>query len=368
MRSAPLILTSAPRFLLRPDLCLVASLTALVATVSFSGQSSSGGGRSPHELLIHSSRIEAVAYAPGGSTAASTGRDGTVKLWDVSDRRELGIVHRGKAGCSSLAFSPDGRTLAVAELDGKLDLLDLETGTVLAVPASSPVALRAVVFSPDGTSLAVGGDDRSVRILDPASGRVKYNLSGHTEAVHGLAFSPDGSELASVGFDGQVVRWDADSGRVLGLFFAESGPLWSVAYANDGHSLALGGTTGLEIRDLSTDRSRRWESHRGPVTTVRYLPGGLTLASSSLEGAIVLWDVSRERFGPRGGLNGQTSRVSTLAVSPDGGTIVTGSDDSVLRFWELTHDGPTASGRLQDGIDRCFTPCNVKVFNPLAAR
>jgi WD40 repeat protein len=366
MRPDPFVPPMASRFLPGPGLCLVAGLAA---AVWYSGLVGSWDKRSCQELVIHSSRIESVAFALGGATAVSASRDGTVKLWDVANHRELGTTFKAKSGYTSVAFSPDGHTLAVAAFDGTLEVLDTQSGRELTVPPASPASLRAVVFSPDGTSIIVGGDDRTVRVLDPASGRERHVLRVHTEPVQSLAFSPDGSEFASVGFDGRVVRWDPVSGRVREQFFAGCGPLWSVAYAPDGRSLALGGERRIEFLELSTGRSRRWKSLRGPVTSVRYLPGGTTLASSSLEGAVVLWDVSRERIVPRGGLNGQTSRVKALAVSPDGGTIVSGGDDAVLRFWELSYVNTTdltAPARPENGADRYFTLCEAS--DPLASR
>jgi WD40 repeat protein len=359
MRPDPTVPPSAIRFLPGPGLCLVAMLAAFAA-FSFSEQPGSEEHRSYQELLIHSGRIEAIAFAPAGATAASASRDGTVKLWDVATRRECGPSFKGKSGYTSIAFSPKGHTLAAAGFDGTLSLLDTETGRDLTVAASSTGSFRALTFSPDGASLVVGGDDQIIRVFDPASGREMRVLRLHTGTVLGLAHSPDGSEVVSVGVDGRVVRWDPVSGRVREQFFAGSGPLWSVAYAPDGRSLALGGLQGIEFRELSTGRSRRWKSLRGPVTTVCYLPGGTTLASSSFDGAIVLWDTSSEQVTLRGSLNGQASRVKALAISPDGGAIVTGGDDAVLRFWELTHDSPTgltAPARPEDRADRCFTPC-----------
>src|SRR5262249_52320741 len=128
MQFDPIARPSVPRFLPRPDLCLVAGLAALAAAASFGGQSDSGGKRSRNELAIHTGRIEAVAFAPGGAKAASAGRDGTVRLWDVATRRERGTPFRGKAGFTSVAFAPDGQTLAVGGFDGTLSVLDAETG------------------------------------------------------------------------------------------------------------------------------------------------------------------------------------------------------------------------------------------------
>jgi WD40 repeat protein len=319
-----------------PELCLVALFSGVIA-IFFSGPEKDGSGStsSGDSLTIHSCRIEGLALSPDGRTAASASRDGTVKVWDTDTRHERGTAFKGKLGYSSVAFSADGRILAAGGFDGRLTLQDVETGTDLTSPPASSGTVRAVVFSPDGATVATGGDDRTIRVWDTQSDRETLAMTGHAGIVFGLAFAPDGKTLVSVDSDGRVIRWDLPSGRIVEQFSGECGPLFSVSVAPDGRSIAFGGLGGITFRELSTGRSQSWKSLRGAVTAVQYLADGKTLASSSLDGAILLWDVSRDRIGVRHSLRGQSGRVKTMAVSPDGMTLVTGGDDAVLRFWDL---------------------------------
>ncbi|MBQ0996296.1 toll/interleukin-1 receptor domain-containing protein [Streptomyces sp. RK62] len=67
----------------------------------------------------HNTAVEDLAFHPDGAMAASGGRDGVVRLWDVAqpeNLREIAILTAGNGNdwTDGVAFSPDGHTLAIA--------------------------------------------------------------------------------------------------------------------------------------------------------------------------------------------------------------------------------------------------------------
>lgn len=61
-------------------------------------------------------------FAPYGNLLASTGIDGTVRLWDVETGKALWVTDFGRS-ISNLTFSPDGRHLIVGDFDGNVYVL-----------------------------------------------------------------------------------------------------------------------------------------------------------------------------------------------------------------------------------------------------
>jgi WD40 repeat protein len=70
---------------------------------------------------------------------------------------------------------------------------------------------------------------------------------------------------------------------------------------------------------------------------VAFSPGGRTLASSSLDGTVRLWDLTDPAHPrPLGQpLTGSTAAVASVAFSPGGRTLASGSFDGAIRLWNL---------------------------------
>jgi WD40 repeat protein len=65
-----------------------------------------------HTLTGHLDWVRSVAFSPDGRTLASGSFDTTIKLWDVTTRREIATLKGHSWSVKSVAFSPDGKTLA----------------------------------------------------------------------------------------------------------------------------------------------------------------------------------------------------------------------------------------------------------------
>ncbi|MGH8933998.1 MAG: WD40 repeat domain-containing protein, partial [Egibacteraceae bacterium] len=78
--------------------------------------------------------------------------------------------------------------------------------------------------------------------------------------------------------------------------------------------------------------------HTGPVLGVALSPDGTTIASASDDQTVRLWDTTTGQ--PIGQpLTGHTDLVRGVALNPDGTTIASASDDHTVRLWPVTLDG-----------------------------
>jgi WD40 repeat protein len=87
------------------------------------------------------------------------------------------------------------------------------------------------------------------------------------------------------------------------------------------------------------------------VLSVALSPNGHTLASGSEDKTIRLWDLNRPEDAPRI-LYGHQDQVWAVAFSPDGHTLGSGSADKTVRLWDLNRpeDAPRILRGHQDQV------------------
>ncbi|MBI4568725.1 MAG: hypothetical protein HY719_10045 [Planctomycetes bacterium] len=109
----------------------------------------------------------------------------------------------------------------------------------------------------------------------------------------------------------------------------------------------------------------KWSSPRPEyptdgISSLAFSPDGARLASGSWGDTVRLWDVATGQETAR--LEGHTERVSSVAFSPDGGTVASGSWDQTVRLWDARTGKETARLEGHTGA------VNSVAFSPNGAR
>jgi WD40 repeat protein len=149
------------------------------------------------------------AYSPASGRLAAFvpsypgSQRGDIRLWDLSSKKDLGVLASAVRGNGPLLFSPDGKQLVgwQASSDASprthtLDVWDATTGK-LALTLESPgerASLRC--YRQDGRLLAGKGESGAVYLWDARTGKLEGRISVRT-GLSALAFAPDGRHLVA---------------------------------------------------------------------------------------------------------------------------------------------------------------------------
>jgi WD40 repeat protein len=178
-----------------------------------------------------------------------------------------------------------------------------------------------------------------------------------------VAFSPDGETIAATGDEGSVRLLDVSTGRErLTLYNDDRSFFSSVRFSADGTTLAVAGTVNTQgptilLWDMTTGRERlALKGHKGHVRVVCFSPDGETLVSGSDDNTIKVWETATGRLLET--LEAHTDAVFDVSYSPDGKTLASASKDGTVKLWDVTSDTPRAtfSGHAAGVLAAAFSP------------
>uniref|UniRef100_A0A4W4E451 HELP domain-containing protein n=1 Tax=Electrophorus electricus TaxID=8005 RepID=A0A4W4E451_ELEEL len=143
-------------------------------------------------------RIWGLATHPSKDIFISASDDGTIRIWDLTDKKLLNKVSLGHpAKCT--AFSPNGEMVAIGMGNGEFIVLLVNSLTVWGKKRDRSVATQEIRFSPDNRLLAVGSVEGAVDFYDLTLGS-SLNRIGYAKDILGfviqLDFSADSKFIA----------------------------------------------------------------------------------------------------------------------------------------------------------------------------
>ncbi|WP_254721813.1 WD40 domain-containing protein [Kovacikia minuta] len=208
----------------------------------------------------------------------------------------------------------------------------------------------SVAFSPDGQRLATSDTSSDIQIWEVSSGRQLLICKGHNHWTWAVAFSPNGQFLASASDDYLVKLWDAQTGDCLKTFVGHTYSVNAIAFSPNGHFLATSSqdatirlwdlrisghsspTIACEDRSDVANDSMQLLGHLSRVWSVAFSPDGKTLASGSEDQTIKLWDWHTGECLKT--LTGHQGWIKAIAFSSIGTHLASGSFDHTIKIWD----------------------------------
>ncbi|KAJ5990302.1 hypothetical protein N7522_010509 [Penicillium canescens] len=314
-------------------------------------------------LSGHSKQTTAMAFLPDSKLIMSGAYDGSVMLWDTTtgDRQDCFRLQSpeerdpGPPSPNALAFSADCRQIAATGVyhdNGFIMLFDAATGDLQKILTDYSDTPLALAFSPDDMQLVSSSYDGTVRLWDTTTGDLQKTLVGHTGRVWTVAFSPDGKQIVSACYN-IINLWNAATGdlqKTLAYPYARR-----VAFSPDSKQIAACFTNCMIFWDAAGNIQKTLACQSDTVMSMAFSPNGKQIVTGSTDTTIRRWDIT---IGATQNVVGHSGRVVTVAISPDGKVIASGSTDNTIKLWDA------ATGDLQKTLAGHQNTVFAVVFSP----
>ncbi|XP_051139450.1 WD40 repeat-containing protein HOS15-like isoform X2 [Andrographis paniculata] len=286
----------------------------------------------------HTSEVFACAWNPSGSLLASGSGDSTARIWTI-DGPASSNLENGNPNVVLKHFK--GRTTEKSK-----DVTTLD-------------------WNGDGTLLATGCYDGQARIWTK-DGELINTLNKHKGPIFSLKWNKKGDLLLSGSVDRTAIIWDAKSGDWKQQFEFHSAPALDVDWRNNNTFATCSTDSMIYVCKIGETRPiKTFAGHQGEVNAIKWDPIGNLLASCSDDSTAKIWSMKHDTC--LLDLREHTKEIYTVRWSPTGpGTsnpnqqlvLASASFDSTIKLWESEH------GRLLHSLDGHREPVYSVAFSP----
>jgi G protein beta subunit-like protein len=284
--------------------------------------------------------VNALAFSPRRTWLAAGGNP-YIKLFDVekaTSKKGSKMFEGHSTNVISVGFHEDERWMFSASEDGSMKVWDLKAGTVIQekkVHESKRMMISCAVLHPNQGEIVCGDESGTIAVWDLAANKIRtqFQCDGKSVSVRSLCVARSGAMVVAnhkgvcYSYKASVLAGagpDSDASASAGMKDTGKRSTRKSATSEDGDG---GG-------DAAFSHAHKWQAHDTYCLKVMLSPDGKTLATSSADGTIKLWDTAKN-YAPLRTLTGHDKWVWDMAFSADSVYMVSSSSDKTAKLWDM---------------------------------
>lgn len=292
-----------------------------------------------HYFMQNNAHLKCAAYHADSNLLVAGFSNGIFGLYEMPDFNMIHTLSISQNDIDFVTINKTGEWLAFgASKLGQLLVWEWQSESYILKQQGHFDSMNSLVYSPDGQRIITTADDGKIKVWDIESGFCIVTFTEHTSGVTACEFTKKGNVLFTSSLDGSIRAWDLIRYRNFRTFTAPTRLSWScMAVDPSGEVVAAGSLDSFDIHIWSVQTGQLLDQlagHEGPVSSLAFSPNGNTLVSGSWDRTARIWSIF-DRTQTSEPLQLQAD-VLDIAIRPDSTQFAISTLDGQLTFWNMT--------------------------------
>ncbi len=279
----------------------------------------------------HERRISVAGFSADETTILTVSNDRTIKLWETSSGRLLSTWEHDGYAILDVSMSRDGQLVASTGWDGTVKIWQAgQSEPLLANIEPDPEIVHALALSPDGSQIALGNETGEIRFRRVSDGRLEGTIpNAHRGWLNTMSYSRQGDRLVTTGSDARINIWDVTNRTIVES--QEKAPaVYGVALVGDDQLATLSDDWKTTIWDMTSGRKQRDYNNILP-NRFAIAPDGSQIVVGSVASDVIIHPTQGDSITLS---DAHTESVRGVAYRADGELFATASGDRTVKVWQ----------------------------------
>ncbi|XP_041349094.1 pre-mRNA-processing factor 19-like [Gigantopelta aegis] len=205
--------------------------------------------------------------------------------------------------------------------------------------ASIPGILALDVCLRDTSRIVTGGNDKNAVVFNKDTEQVIAILKGHTKKVTSVIYHPEEELVFSASPDNTIRVWGVATAQCAQVIRAHDAPVTGISlHATGDYLLSCSLDMHWAFSDIRTGRvltkvGETSTQSASALTCAQFHPDGLIFGTGTEDSIVKIWDL-KERTNVAN-FPGHQGPITSIAFSENGYYLATSAEDSVVKLWDL---------------------------------